>query len=84
MDYFCVGSFGKPKKINIVELGRSDGSLSKILLKILKNSNLITQKKYLFEISNHLKDLQKNKITNKKSKMDKRFQENKDGPVILR
>ena len=39
-------SFWKTKKINIVELGPGDGSLSKILLKIFERFlNLMTRKK---------------------------------------
>ena len=77
--------FGKPKKINIVELGPGDGSLSKILLKIFERFPEFndSKKMYLFEISNRLKNLQKNKITKKKVKWIKDFNEIKNGPVIF-
>ena len=52
MDYFYLGNFGKPKKINLVELG-DDGSLTKTLLDVFKRFPIFNNSKkiYLFEIS---------------------------------
>tara|TARA_Y100000591_G_C21735609_1_gene646461 strand:- start:572 stop:952 length:381 start_codon:yes stop_codon:yes gene_type:complete len=55
--------FGKPKKINIVELGPGDGSLIKILLNISKKFPEFNSAKnvFLYETSNYLKKIQKKK-----------------------
>ncbi len=76
---------GKPKKINIIELGPGDGSLTKILVKTIKNfpnfkdaANI-----YLYEKSKFLKKLQKKNINNSKVKWVKDFKNIKGGPVIF-
>ena len=49
--------FGKPKKINIVELGPGDGSFTKIFLQVSKKfpEFNLAKKVYLYEKSHHLK-----------------------------
>ena len=56
-------NLGKPKKLNIVELGPGDGSLIKILLKVFQKFPEFDSSKqiYLFEISKFLKKIQKKK-----------------------
>ena len=51
--------FGKPEKINIVELGPGDGSLIKILLNISKKFPEFDSAKkiFLYETSNYLKKI---------------------------
>ena len=53
--------FGKPEKINIVELGPGDGSLIKILLDISKKFPEFNSAKniFLYETSSNLKKIQK-------------------------
>ena len=53
--------FGKPKNLNIVELGPGDGSLTKTLLQVFKKfpDFNAAKKIYLYEISNFLKNIQK-------------------------
>ena len=77
--------FGKPKKINIVELGPGDGSLTKVLLKIFeKFPDLNAAKKiYLYETSEYLKKLQKKNIKSNKVKWIKNFKNINKGPVIF-
>ena len=67
--------FGKPKNINIVELGPGDGSLTKILLKVAKKfPEFNTSKKiFLFEEIKLLKNLQKKNINNKNVKWINNF-----------
>ena len=62
-----MGSFGKPKKFNIVELGPGDGSLMKILLRSFKKFSEFDKCKkiFLYEESNYLKKLQKKKFQKK-------------------
>ena len=77
--------FGKPKKLNIVELGPGDGSLSNILIKTFKKFpefNLI-KKIYLYEESDFLKKIQKKNITDKNVKWISNFSQIKNGPVIF-
>ena len=61
--------FGKPKNFNIVELGPGDGSFIKILLDVSKKFPKFNSSKniYLYEKSNFLKKVQKEKL--KKSKI---------------
>jgi cyclopropane-fatty-acyl-phospholipid synthase len=77
--------FGKPKKINIIELGPGDGSLTKILLKVFEKFPEFNNSKkiYLYEISNLLKNLQKKNIKNKKIKWINNFKNINNGPVIF-
>ena len=77
--------FGKPKNINIVELGPGDGSLTKILLNIAeKFPEFNTSKKiFLFEESKFLKKVQKKNINNKNVKWISSFEGINNGPVIF-
>ncbi len=77
--------FGKPKKINIVELGPGDGSLTKILLNTFKKfpEFNLAKKVYLYEQSDLLKKIQRNNISNKNVKWIKNFEKIIDGPVIF-
>ena len=55
---------GKPDKLNVVELGPGDGSLTKTLLSVFKKFPEFNRSKkiYLFEISNLLRKVQKEKL----------------------
>tara|TARA_B100000963_G_C22614605_1_gene666649 strand:+ start:638 stop:1702 length:1065 start_codon:yes stop_codon:yes gene_type:complete len=78
-------NFGKPKNINIIELGPGDGSLTNILLKIFKNFPEFNKAKnvYLLEISDLLKKKQKININGDKVKWIKNLKDIKKGPVIF-
>ena len=60
--------FGKPKNLNIIELGPGDGSLMKILIEVLKNfpEANTSINLYLYEKSNFLKKIQKKILLEKK------------------
>ena len=75
----------KPKKILFVELGSGDGSLCETIIKTSKKfgSFYNSLEIYLLEISNKLKKIQKNKISDKKVKWIKNLDEIKHGPVIF-
>ncbi len=77
--------FGKPEKINIVELGPGDGSLIKILLNISRKFPKFNSAKniFLYETSNYLKKIQRANINNNKIKWIKNFQNLDDAPVIF-
>ena len=77
--------FGKPEKINIVELGPGDGSLIKILLDISKKFPEFNSAKniFLYETSDNLKKIQKSNIKNNNIKWIKNFQNLNDAPVIF-
>ena len=78
-------NLGKPKKLNIVELGPGDGSLTKVLLETFKrfpDFNTVN-KIYLYEKSNFLKKVQKKNIQNKKVKWINNFNDIDKGPVIF-
>ena len=77
--------FGKPKKINIVELGPGDGGLMKVLVNVFKNFPEFNAAKkiYLFEISGHLKKVQKENIKYDQIKWVNNFKKIKKGPVIF-
>ena len=77
--------FGRPKKINIVELGPGDGSLIKILLNISRKFPEFNSAKkiFLYETSNYLKKIQRSNIKNNKIKWIKNFQNLNDAPVIF-
>ena len=80
----CWESFGKPKNLNIIELGPGDGSLSNVLIKSFKNFpefNTV-QKLFLYEESEYLKKIQKRKL-NKEVKWINNFDNIKKGPVIF-
>ena len=68
-------TLGRPKRINIVELGPGDGCLIKVLINVFKKfPDFNSAKKiYLSEESEFLKDLQKKKCSLCSNKMDKRF-----------
>ena len=77
--------FGKPKKINIVELGPGDGCLMRDLLDVFKRFpefNLV-KNIYLYEVSNFLKKSQKRKLKNENIKWVENFNNIKKGPVIV-
>ena len=78
-------NFGKPKKINLVELGPGDGSLAKTLLNTFKKFPEFNSVKkiHLYEKSNYLKKIQKRKIADKCIKWIKDFNNIKGGPVIF-
>ena len=78
-------NFGKPKNINIVELGPGDGSLINILLRVSKNFPEFNKAKevYLLEISKSLKKHQRKIIKNGKVKWIKNLKEIKKGPAIF-
>ena len=68
---WCVAYWNylkKPKKILFVELGSGDGSLCETIIKTSKKfgSFYNSLEIYLFEISNKLKKIQKNKISDKR------------------
>ena len=76
---------GKPKKLNLVELGPGDGSLAKVLIytfeKFPKFNKAI--KIFLYEKSQLLKDVQRKKINNSRVKWIKNFNFINKGPVIF-
>ena len=76
---------GKPKKLNIIELGPGDGSLAKILIKVFEKFPEFNAAKkiYLYEVSNFLKDVQERNINNNNIKWIKNFRNINDGPVIF-
>ena len=63
-------SFGKPQRLNIVELGPGDGSLTKILIKTFKKFKEFNsiKKIFLYEESHFLKKIQKKNINDKEVK----------------
>ena len=77
--------FGKPKKINIIELGPGDGSLTKILLEVSKTFPKFNSAKqiYLYETSSFLRNLQKKNIQNNHVKWISDFKNIIGGPVIF-
>ena len=78
-------TLGKPKKLNLIELGPGDGTLTKILLKTFHRfpefDNAVNI--FLYEKSNYLKNIQKKKINNQKVKWINNFSKIKKGPVIF-
>ena len=78
-------SLGKPNKLNLVELGPGDGSLTKILIKTFEKFPKFNKstKIYLYEKSDLLKKLQKKNLQNSKVKWVKNFKKIKSGPVIF-
>ena len=72
---------GKPKNINIVELGPGNGSLTKILIKVFKRFPEFNKsnKIYLLEISSLLKKIQKNNLKNFDLKWIKNLAEIRNG-----
>ncbi len=78
-------SLGKPKKINIVELGPGDGSLISTLIDTFKKFPEFDKNKkiYLYELSKSLKKIQKKKVGNSKVFWINNFKKLKNGPVIF-
>ncbi len=78
-------SLGKPKKINIVELGPGDGSLIKTLIDTFKKFPEFDKSKkiYLYELSKSLKKIQKKRIGNAKVFWINNFKKLRNGPVIF-
>ena len=76
---------GKPKKINIIELGPGDGSLTKVFLEVFKRfpEFNFAKKIYLYEESHFLKNLQKKNIQNKNVKWINDFKNINKSPVIF-
>ena len=76
---------GKPKKINLVELGPGDGSLIKVLAKTFKNFPEFEKSVeiFLYEKSSFLIEKQKKNIKNKKIKWIQNFTKIKNGPIIF-
>ncbi len=77
--------FGKPKSLNIIELGPGDGSLTKILLNSFKKfpEFNLAKKVYLYEKSNYLRKIQKKNILDQNVKWINNFRSIKKGPVIF-
>jgi len=78
-------NLGKPKNLNIVELGPGDGGLAKILLEVFERFPEFNNSKkvYLFEISKFLKNLQKKNLKNSKIKWIQNFNQIEKGPIIF-
>ena len=78
-------AIGKPKKLNIVELGPGDGSLIQTLLNVFKQfpefNKIINI--YLFEVNKSLIKVQKKRIKSNKIKWINNFEKIKKGPVIF-
>ena len=79
------GAFNKPKKINIIELGPGDGSLTKVLLDVFRRFPEFNsaKKMFLYEISENLKNLQRKNIKNSQVKWIKNFKNINSAPVIF-
>ncbi len=78
-------TFGKPKKLNIIELGPGDGSLIKILIEVFRRFPDFDKAKkiYLLEVSDTLKKIQKKNIKNKNIKWIKNLNEVRKSPTIF-
>ena len=79
-------NIGKPKFLNIVELGPGDGSLIKTLIEILEkfpDFKLSKKRIYLYETSEYLKKIQKKNIKSSQIKWIKNFDKISKGPVIF-
>jgi len=78
-------NLGKPKRFNIVELGPGDGKLCKVLLKTFKkfpdfykSTNVL-----LYERSEFLKNIQKNKIKEENVSWLNNLGKIKNGPTLF-
>ncbi len=85
---WCIAfweNLGKPKFINIVELGPGNGSLAFSLLKSFNNFNSFKDKYkiYLFEKSKYLIGLQKKKLISKNIHWISNLDKVKKGPIII-
>tara|TARA_B100000242_G_scaffold283919_1_gene246677 strand:- start:640 stop:1704 length:1065 start_codon:yes stop_codon:yes gene_type:complete len=77
--------YGKPKKINIIELGPGDGSLMRVLLDVFRKfPEFDTAKRiFLYEKSIFFKNKQKLFLKNKDVKWINNFRKVEEGPVIF-
>ncbi len=85
---WCIAfweKLGKPRNINIVELGPGDGSLCIILIKVFSRFKMFNDayEIKLLEKSKFLRKMQEKKITYKKVKWIKNIKEIKKGPTIF-
>ena len=85
---WCVAfweKLGKPKNINIVELGPGEGSLCMTLIKVFSRFKIFNNalEIKLLEKSKFLKQIQKSKISSNKVKWIKNINEIKNGPTIF-
>ena len=78
-------NIGKPKKLNLIELGPGNGDLCKILIKTFKNFPNFNKciNIYLYEKSNLLKNIQKKNIKEKKINWLNSINKIKDGPLLF-
>ncbi len=76
---------GKPRYFNFVELGPGDGSFAKVFVNTLKKfPNLFNSINiYLYEKSDFLKNIQKEKLKDSKVKWINNFEKINKGPVIF-
>ena len=76
---------GKPRCFNFVELGPGDGSFAKVFVNTLKKfPNLFNSINiYLYEKSEFLKNIQKEKLKDSKIKWINNFDKINKGPVIF-
>tara|TARA_B100000941_G_scaffold90503_1_gene62687 strand:+ start:928 stop:2007 length:1080 start_codon:yes stop_codon:yes gene_type:complete len=76
---------GKPRYFNFVELGPGDGSFAKVFINTLKKfPNLYNSINiFLYEKSDFLKNIQKEKLKNPKIKWINNFDKINKGPVIF-
>ena len=76
---------GKPRYFNFVELGPGDGSFAKVFVNTLKKfPNLFNSINiYLYEKSEFLKNIQKEKLKDSKIKWINNFDKINKGPVIF-
>ncbi len=77
--------FGKPERINLVELGPGDASLIKVLLEVFKRFPKFdnAKKVYLYEKSIFLEKKQKQNLKINEVEWIRNFQKIKNGPVIF-
>ena len=85
---WCIAfweKLGKPKNINIVELGPGDGSLCLALIKVFSRFKIFNNalKIKLLEKSKFLKKIQKKKITSVKVKWIRNIKDIKNNPTIF-
>ena len=85
---WCVAfweKLGKPKNINIVELGPGEGSLCMTLIKVFSRFKIFNNalEIKLLEKSKFLKQIQECKISSNKVKWIKNINEIKNGPTIF-
>ena len=85
---WCVAfweKLGKPKNINIVELGPGEGSLCMTLMKVFSRFKMFNNalEIKLLEKSKFLKQIQESKISSNKVKWIKNINEIKNGPTIF-